>query len=527
MDWGKLHSIAADMNSLCAGSVTAFSLYGHLLQSQLGYNQYQVNAISISAELSMYLPVPIFGYLVDRYSPRPAALMSAVLFAFGYFLAAFSYKSGPAEEGGWPFGTMVVAFVGIGTGTSCMYLAAVTSCVKNFGNSRYSGVALAMPIACFGLSGVWQSQVGSKLLWERLPDGTRDVDVFLYFIFLGVTLTVVGLIGAVAQVVVNQDELIDDAVEDLQRSGLLEDSPFFRRDVLYDANGRSYGTQTPTEAEPEDLSASMLKSREEERLKRNWLLNGETRRFLSDHTMWFLALGFFLVTGPVETYVNNVGTMIPTLYPPPLRVSPRNKTNVHVSLLAITSTFARLAAGISSDILSPSPSPPGQYRAQTPSTSQILQDPFETHARKRKCSVSRLTLLVATAGLLAIALLFQLALVPERPESFPVVTALVGLVNGAAFALIPLLVSAVWGVENFGTNWGILATMPAIGATIWSALYSAGYQAGVKEGDHLCFGPQCWRGPVGGMLGATIVAASSWAWVGWGRGGWWSRGVVV
>ena len=46
---------------------------------------------------------------------------------------------------------------------------------------------------------------------------------------------------------------------------------------------------------------------EDEARKKTWLLNEETSRFLTDHTMWWLAAGFLLVTGPGEAFINNVG----------------------------------------------------------------------------------------------------------------------------------------------------------------------------------------------------------------------------
>src|SRR4051812_49014418 len=117
-------------SSLCAGSITGFSLYGPRFLTDLHYTQYRVNAVSITAELAMYLPVPLFGYLCDRYSPPPLALLAACLFGVGYILAAYTYRAGPPPDSrtggdGWPFGMMVLAFVGIGAGTSCMYLSAV------------------------------------------------------------------------------------------------------------------------------------------------------------------------------------------------------------------------------------------------------------------------------------------------------------------------------------------------------------------------------------------------------------------
>ena len=152
------------INCLGAGGITAYSLYGPLFQRRLHYSQLQVNGVSITAELALYLPVPLWGLLCDRFGPGLPSLFSGALFGLGYVLAAFAYKSGPPPGrggDGWPYWVMILAFIPIGTGTSGMYLSAVTTCAKNFGRGKYKGIALALPIACFGLSGMWQSQVGS------------------------------------------------------------------------------------------------------------------------------------------------------------------------------------------------------------------------------------------------------------------------------------------------------------------------------------------------------------------------------
>lgn len=163
----------------------------------------------------MYLPVPIFGYLCDRYGPGVPSLLSGCLFGAGYLLAAFTYRSGPpnmhvdGEEHGWPFGLMVLAYIGIGMGTSCMYLSAVTTCAKNFGRGKHKGLALALPIAAFGLSGMWISQVGSRLLYETRPNGSRgDVDVFRFFIFLGCTLLATGIVGMFTLRIIDEDSTL-------------------------------------------------------------------------------------------------------------------------------------------------------------------------------------------------------------------------------------------------------------------------------------------------------------------------------
>lgn len=259
--------------------------------------------MSIAAELALYLPVSLFGYLCDRLGPAPLSFISALMFGAGYLLAALTYNSGAKDvsgythERGWPLWVMVVAFIIIGFATTCMYLSAITTCAKNFGRGKYRGLALACPIAAFGLSGMWQSQIGSRILYERLPDGKRgDVDVFKFFLFLAITLLAVGLLGSFLLKIVDEDELIDEAVEELERSGLLEDSGFSTR-----ANGyRTYGSVedgVDDEAAEARRLGEAKAHEEEEARKKAWLLNEETRRFLKDHTMWWLAAGFFFVSG--------------------------------------------------------------------------------------------------------------------------------------------------------------------------------------------------------------------------------------
>lgn len=221
------------------------------------------------------------------------------MFGIGYLLAALTYRSGAKDvmgythERGWPLWVMVVAFVIIGLATTAMYISAVTTCAKNFGRGKYRGLALACPIAAFGLSGMWQSQVGSRILYERRLDGQRgDVDVFKFFIFLAVTLVAVGLLGTVLLKIVDEEELIDEAVEELERSGLLEDSEFFRR-----GNYGSFGSGSDEEAAEVRRVEEAKALEEEEARKKTWLLNEETRRFLKDRTMWCLAASFFFISG--------------------------------------------------------------------------------------------------------------------------------------------------------------------------------------------------------------------------------------
>lgn len=408
-------------------------------------------------------------------------------------------------------------------GTSCMYLSAVTTCAKNFGRGKHKGLALAIPIAAFGLSGMWQSQVGSRLLYEQSAEGVvGDVDVFRFFLFLAGTLLAAGVLGAIGLRVVDEEELIDEAVGELERSGLLESSDFFQRSILYESNG--YGTlDHHHHPSNEDLDmvnreAAAPRAHEEEERKKAWLLNAETRLFLGDPTMWFLAAGFFLVTGPGEAFINNLGTIIGTLYPPPTSAPPSNSAATHVSIVAVTSTCARLITGTLTDLLAPtSPS----HKLSSSTSSLLATEP-------KRFTISRLVFLLFSTLLLALSFLFLASpLISSHPSIFPLVSALVGTGYGAVFSLTPIIVSVVWGVQNFGTNWGLIAIMPAGGATVWGAVYSVVYQRHVKPGEVLCFGPGCYEATAWAMGACAVVTMELWAWAWRGPGGWVERGIAV
>lgn len=537
----------------------------------------------------MYLPVPLYGLLCDRYGPAPSSILAGILFGLGYLLAAFTYKSGPppdagtGNEHGWPFGVMVFSFVAVGMATCGMYLSAVTTCAKNFGRGKHKGFALAMPIAAFGLSGMWQSQVGEKLLYERLPDGSKgDVDVYRFFLFLGCTLLGAGLIGGVALRIVDEGEMIDEAVEELERSGLLEDSEFFQRAAIENGYGTINDHRRLSDEETATLQAEASARKQhalEEQRKKTWLLNEETRRFLSDRTMWWLAAGFFLVTGPGEAFINNLGSIIPTLYPPstPASAIPTSAAT-HVSIVAITSTLARIFAGTFSDLLAPSTAhhpQPQHRRGQGPSSSlenssssltipapivppvppppQPWYQPSSSSSSSSRPTVSRIAFLLAFALLLSLGqVLLASGLIQQHAGRFWLVSACVGAGYGAVFSLVPIVISAVWGVENFGTNWGVVAMVPAAGAAVWSAAFAGVYQAhaegsgndsgGAEErigggvlgqaaerqgAEQMCYGRECYALTFWCMAVSVWVACGLWFWAWRGPGGWRRRGVAV
>ncbi|KAF2859259.1 MFS general substrate transporter [Piedraia hortae CBS 480.64] len=450
----QLSFLWAIINCLGAGSIMAFSLYGPLFQKRLHYSQLQVNGVSIAAELAMYLPVPLFGIVCDRLGPATPSLFAGVLFGVGYAFAAMVYRAGPAA---WPPQAMMAAFVPIGSATSCMYISAVTTCAKNFGRGRFKGLALALPIACFGLSGMWQAQVGVHLLYDILPEGEREVDVYRYFVFLAVFLSVIGCVGFSALRVEEDEQLI------VQES-------------------TEYGT--------------LVEEEEQSPKNADGLLNERTKNFLTDHTMWWLAAGFFLVTGPGEAFINNMGTVLDTLRP-----DNAGGAATHVSVVAATSTLARIATGTLTDLLAPTTD--GRWE------------------------VSRVLFLIVFALIMSVGqVVLASGALQDKADLFWIVSASIGAGYGAVFSLVPIITSIVWGVENFGTNWGILATAPAVGATLWGLIYSAVYQRAAGP-DGLCSGVRCYESTFWAMAASVWTACLLWLWAWRGVNGWRKREISV
>ncbi|CAK7275136.1 hypothetical protein SEPCBS119000_006525 [Sporothrix epigloea] len=632
--------VSAIISALCAGSITAFSLYGHIFQERLHYSQFQVNGLAIAASIACYLPVPLLGYVCDRTGPAPLSLLSSFLFGGGYGLAAILYRRAATEATAGTGGVvpttraytlMVFAFVFIGAATCAMYLSAVATCAKNFGRGRHRGLALAAPIAAFGLSGMWQSQLGSRVLYERLPplleDGPGapprrgDVDVSAFFLFLAILLSAVGLLGTFTLRVVDEDKLIDSAADELERSGLLDGSALFtpsHRSTAFcegieecadslanDGSGDGlYGTMGKggplngrhTEGEDNetavDETSRMLRGRptvhratsgfssrfgggshnsvgggnddalsdrlrdpstddegdddelefeaQQARLKKSWVLNAETHRFLTDHTMWLFALGFFFMIGPGEAFINNLGTVIKTLYPPSTNFAAgggATSAATHLSIVGISSTFARLLTGSLTDLLAPRPQTPHLQVADLLASLHSANESDERRLLSR-FSVSRISFLLTFALLLSAGLVVLASgVVQDHGDRFWIVSVLVGAGYGAVFSLTPIVITVIWGVENFGTNWGIVATFPALGATFWGLVYSAVYQAGAalpdedalttNGEDNLCYGTKCYALTFWAMAGSVWVACVLLLLAWKGRNGWSQRGIVI
>ena len=202
----------------------------------------------------------------------------------------------------------------------------------------------------------------------------------------------------------------------------------------------------------------------------------------------------------------------------------------HVSIVAITSTVARLLFGSLTDLLAPT-SVGHHYQSASNSVASLPP-------RNGRFAISRVAFLIGSALLLSLGqVILASGAVQNHAERFWIVSTLIGSGYGALFSLTPLIITVIWGVENFGTNWGIVAMVPALGATVWGIVYSAVYQWGAEksalsrdvdlEEDVLCYGKQCYAMSFWAMAISVWVGCGLLVWAWKGRGGWSQRGIAV
>lgn len=190
--------------------------------------------------------------------------------------------------------------------------------------------------------------------------------------------------------------------------------------------------------------------------------------------------------------------------------------------------MARILFGTLTDLVAPAPASP---HPQSASNSLASLPP-----QNQRYSLSRVNFLLFAALLLLLGQITMASgFIQNHAERFWIVSTFVGSGYGALFSLLPLIITVIWGVENFGTNWGIVAMVPAAGATVCGIVYAKIYQwaagqtsygSGASE-DILCYGKDCYEITFWAMALSIVIGSGLWIWAWKGPDGWSRRGIAV
>ncbi|CUM66794.1 uncharacterized protein PRCAT00004476001 [Priceomyces carsonii] len=392
------------LSCLSAGSILLFSLFSISLHDIIGLSYFQINLISSVSAIGMYLCLPVLGYLSDCHGPALLSLISIWLFCPSYYinslLVSNAEKYPLAKTSVYGFS---ITFGLIGLATSSLYFLSLLTCARIYPNHK--GLAISLPVSCYGLS----TFIGSQLLKLKYFKAGDYLDLPKTFNFFGALYLVVGVLNFTSSsiVTIEQEIIFHD-----ESTPLLRDQEECGEEEV-DYAGDENLLETQSSLEP---------THHHERYK----------KFLLDKSSWFLLLSLILNIGSLESYQNNLGSIVKI-------AAPGTVLSNQVSIMAAASTVIRLVIGALSDYLA---------------------------SPRRRYPICRIWLLV---GILLLAAVGQIGVVTNI--NFSIISTMNGLVYGALFTLYPTIVATVWGIDIMGSTWGSFMVAPAIGSVIYSLAY--------------------------------------------------------
>lgn len=241
-------------------SVVTFSLFNSDFITHLGYTQVDINVISGSMLIGLYLTLPLLGYLADAHGSVMLAIIGLSLTP-GYLISLWVYNNHMSHW--W----MSLGFGLIGMGTSSSYFCSLLTCAKVFPDRKSLGISL--PVTFYGLSSLILTWVLHLPIFSNKERGGISLEKVFYG--LAVMYFIVGLINWVSSIVVS-----------------IEKEIVFER--LLDEERQIYGSV------PDD-----------DHLVDDQTHDEKFKLFLKDPVMKLGLVALFLLAGPLELYISNLG----------------------------------------------------------------------------------------------------------------------------------------------------------------------------------------------------------------------------
>lgn len=305
--------------------------------------------------------------------PIMGCIADAYKLSYLGFLSCVAYLIGyqgcmwvVASQRSWPW--MAFFFGIVGLACSASFISSLVSCARLFPSRAL--LAISVPTALYGCS----SLIFAYTIGEYLSSGLSITKLYL---FLGIFLFFVGIVAALAP-----------------RWGQV--------DVI---------------SRETDLEQDTQKSR-------------LALHFLKDHKMLWLLFSFFLVSGSLEMFQNNIGLLVKSQ-----KDGPSSSVSHLVAVFTSFSTIIRFVIG-------------------------GLNDAFGA----RPIAILLIVLVLLAFTDLAFAAGFT---------NLSTICSVSGIVYGSSFTLYPLIVSKICGIERFATYWGFFVLGPALGSFVFGVFFAA------------------------------------------------------
>lgn len=405
---------------LLDANVAVFSLFTPAFITKLQYTQVSINIIAGSMLIGLYLTLPLLGYLADSHGPVLLALIG-ILVSPGYFFAWEIYAK---KLGEW---YMAVAFFFIGMGTSSAYFCSLLTCARIFPDRK--GLSISLPVTCYGLSSFLLAWVFTWDIFVNKDTGIIDLEKI--FLFLSTLYLIVCAINWISSVVVSLEKEIIYAklFENERNEGIRTSVP------VNNYNSIENNLNEDVEIIEEGiLDAGVIDTVSHE---------DKFKLFLKDPSMKLVLISLFCLAGPLELFMSNLGSIIENV-----NGGGEKDISTQVAIFSISSTITRLSMGVLSDIF---------------------------HSCLSTIVLIHASVILNMIGFTLVAIDYQ---------HFEIISVIIGIGYGTVFTMFPTLVATVWGVEIFGSTWGLFLSAPAIGSVVFGLFYAIEYDSRCESGGN-------------------------------------------
>ncbi|KAF7593700.1 hypothetical protein BBP40_010992 [Aspergillus hancockii] len=480
--------VAGTLVALACGTNYAYSAWAPQFASRMKISSTESNFIGAAGNLGMYASGVPLGLLTDARGPRLTTFLGAIALAY--------------EHGQGSLGVAVLSFFSFltGLGSCSAFSASIKTAASNFPNHR--GTATAFPLAAFGLSAFFWSNMSSMIFKD-------DTGRFLLLLAVGTCL--LNLVSIPLLHIMPPTELYIPLSRNRSPGG--ESNRLHKTrstDLRYvpDESGEAgmqsstaFETHSPMHARSQSVMSnphspgyhpdmdetSSLVSKSASRHSREVEHGGEDDDALSDVGVgsphpdirglamlprvefWQLFLTMALLSGIGLMTINNIGNSAKALWnhyddsATPRFIQQRQV--MHVSVLSFGNFIGRLCSGIGSDLL------------------------------VKKLDMSRFWCLFISAVVFTITQLAGAAI--SNPHQLIVVSGLTGVAYGFLFGVFPSLVAHTFGIGGLSQNWGVMTLAPVLSGNVFNLLYGSIYDHHSvvgPDGDRECpDGLNCYR----------------------------------
>lgn len=436
---------------MISGTIYLFPDYSSNLKTLLNYNVEQINLVGTLLNTGTWAGV-IGGLFFDKFGPRLTSIGGGITIFLGYFLM---YLAANKTIGGDPIAVGMYAFLA-GQGSGWIYTAALNTNTVNF-TTEDRGKIVGLLACCFGLcAGIF------TLVYKSFFSD----NVITFLGFLSIFLPAVAIIGGA--IFCNYlDEYPKEYTSEkgkisagytimtlivvwMMVTGLVTNftsvQPLIFCIVLLAMIGLLLGLVFRTKTgilmpPPSDVSVNSSDSPFTPLLPHE-PVELPLWKVCITIDFWLLFFSFFAVIGSGIMMLNNLNEFVISLedleQATQINLSDlpyENYTVTFVILFSVFNTSGRLIVG-------------------------MLSDRF-------MYMLSRSSWLIIVSGIMGLAQVYFL--LTSIAGMFGGIF-LMGIAYGGTFALVPTLTSELFGLKNFGANYGFIGLAPAVGSEVISVL---------------------------------------------------------